>query len=80
MVPASQRLRSAVVEGRITLPPDRRLAEHAAKAVQRHGRRGWRLDRASRSPDDAIDGLIALCMALERAENRPAPVRLLGWL
>ena len=42
--------------------------------------RGWRLDRASRSPEDAIDGLIALCMALERCEARPEPVRVLGWV
>jgi hypothetical protein len=27
-----------------------------------------------------IDALIALAMAVERAEQRPEPVRLLGWL
>jgi hypothetical protein len=32
------------------------------------------------SSEDAIDGLVALCMALERAENRPESVRLVGWL
>lgn len=80
MTPASQRLRDAVVEGRLTLPPDPMLAKHAANAVQRHDRRGWRLDRPSRAPEDAIDGLIALCMALERCEARPEPVRLVGWL
>jgi hypothetical protein len=30
-----------------------------------------------RSP---IDGMIALCMALDRAEQRPESVRLLVWL
>ncbi len=78
MVPASQRLREAIVEGRITLPPDRELAVHAANAVQRHGRRGWRLDKPDRS--SPIDALVALAMALERAERRPEPVRLVGWL
>jgi hypothetical protein len=29
---------------------------------------------------DNIDAIIALCMALEAAENKPAPVELLGWL
>jgi hypothetical protein len=78
MVPASQRLREAIVEGRVTLPEDRTLAVHAANAVQRHGRRGWRLDRPDRS--SPIDGLIALCMALDRAEQRQEPARLVGWL
>jgi hypothetical protein len=27
-----------------------------------------------------IDAIIALCMALDRVENQPEPVRLLGWL
>ena len=58
--------------------PDRTLALHAANGVQRHGRRGWRLDKPDRS--SPIDGLVALAMALERAEHRPAPVRLLGWI
>ncbi len=78
MVPASQRLREAIVDGLLTLPPDRQLAVHAANAVQRHGRRGWRLDRPDRSAP--IDGLIALCMALDRAEQRAEPARLVGWV
>jgi hypothetical protein len=51
---------------------------HVASAVARHGRRGWRLDKAGRA--DKIDGCIALAMALDRLENRPAPTRLAGWL
>jgi hypothetical protein len=78
MVPASQRLREAIAENRITLPDDRQLALHAANAVQRHGRRGWRLERPDRS--SPIDGLIALAMALDRAEQRVEPARLVGWL
>ena len=40
--------------------------------------RGWRLERAHRSAP--IDAVIALAMALERAERKPEPVELLGWL
>jgi hypothetical protein len=51
--------------------------EHVASVVARHGRRGWRLDRA----DKPIDGVVALAMALDRAEQPAAePIRLLGWL
>jgi len=79
MVPASQALRDALVERRMVLPPDRELAEHAANAVQRQGRRGWRIDKPSREAN--IDAVIALCIALQRAENRPAPLRVLWcWL
>ena len=39
---------------------------------------GWRIDKAGRA--DKIDAVIALCMALDRTENRPAPTRLVGWL
>ena len=78
MVPASVRLHAAVVERRLVLPDDSELASHAAHAVARHSRRGWRLDKAGRT--DSIDGMIALCMALERAEQpAPEPARLVGW-
>ncbi len=79
MVPASIRLHAAITERRLTLPDDSQLASHAAQAVARHSRRGWRLDKANRA--DNIDGVIALCMALERAEQPPPePVQMLGWL
>jgi hypothetical protein len=51
---------------------------HAANAVARDTRRGWRIDKADRNAN--VDGLVALMMCLERAEARPEPVRLLGWL
>ena len=78
MIPASQRLYDAIVEGRLVHPNDPRLNAHVAAAVARHGRRGWRLDKASRA--DKIDAVVALAMALDRVENRPAPTRLVGWL
>ncbi len=78
MVPASIRLHAAIVEQRLTLPDDRELASHAAHTIARHSRRGWRLDKAS--PRDNMDGIVALAMALERAEVKPEPVELLGWL
>jgi phage terminase large subunit-like protein len=76
--PASDRLHRALIEGRLTLPPDPKLAEHATNVIQRHSRRGWRLDAPSRS--DNIDGIVALMMGLDRLEHRPEPVRLVGWL
>ena len=78
MIPASTRLHAAITQKRLTLPGDPELASHAAHAIARHSRRGWRLDKAART--DNIDALIALAMALERAEHRPDPVELLGWL
>jgi len=44
----------------------------------RHSRRGWRLDRPTRSI--TIDGVVALALALERTQDKPTPVELLGWL
>jgi hypothetical protein len=37
----------------------------------------WRLEGVSTTQ---IDGVIALAMAVERAEVKPETVRLLGWL
>ena len=78
MVPASQGLYDAIVEGRLVHPDDPRLNAHVAAAVARHGRRGWRIDKAGRA--DKIDAVVALCMALDRTENRPQPAQLIGWL
>jgi hypothetical protein len=38
----------------------------------------WRLDKSERSAQ--IDAVIALAMAIERAEHRPEPVKVLAWL
>jgi hypothetical protein len=78
MIPASARLHAAIVEQRLTLPPDPELARHASDAIARHSRRGWRVDKPG--PRTNIDAVIAMCMALERAEQKPEPVELLGWL
>lgn len=78
MVPASDRLYRAVIDQKLTLPADGLFARHAADAVARHSRRGWRIDKTRRA--DNIDAIIALCMALDRRDNQPEPAQLLGWL
>jgi phage terminase large subunit-like protein len=78
MIPASSRLHSAVIERRLTHPNDAELNRHIASAVARDSPRGWRLDKAHRRAQ--IDGVVALAMAVERAELRPESVSLLGWL
>jgi hypothetical protein len=78
MCPASERLYRAVVETRLCLPDDQTLREHAANATARHSRRGWRIDSPGRNVN--VDGVVALCMALEAVENRAAPAELVGWL
>jgi phage terminase large subunit-like protein len=78
MIPASERIYKAVIQGRITHPNDPDLNRHVASAVAKDGPRGRRLDKAHRSAQ--IDGVVALAMAVERAEAKPEPVRMLGWL
>jgi phage terminase large subunit-like protein len=78
LIPASERLRRAVTEGRLTHPNDPTLNRHVANAIAKDTPRGWRIDKAHRAAH--IDAVIALAMALERAEQKPEPVRLLGWL
>lgn len=78
MIPISNALYRAVVEKRITLPDNPELHAHAHQAIAKHGRRGWRLDKIHKT--DAIDGVIALAMALGALETQPAKVELLGWL
>ena len=77
MIPASQRLYDAVINEKLVLPDLPELAQHAAGAIAKQSRRGWRVDRLN--PRVEIDGVTALMMALDRLENRPAPVELLGW-
>jgi len=78
MVPASERLYAAVVERRLTHPNDPALNAHVAGAIAKQTPRGWRLDKSERAAQ--IDAVVALAMALERAEQPVRPARLVGWL
>jgi phage terminase large subunit-like protein len=78
MVPSSKRLYDAIRQKRLVLPDDDELREHAANTVAKHSRRGWRVDKPDlRTPND---GIVALCMALDRLESQPEPMRFIGWL
>jgi phage terminase large subunit-like protein len=76
--PASQALRDAIIQGKLTLPDDPELADQAAHTIALQRRRGWRIDKANRG--DNIDAIVALCMAWDRAQHKPEPVRLLGFV
>ena len=79
MTVASEGLHSAIVEKRIHHPGHPDLDRHIAQAIARKTGRGWRLDKAAR--DAQIDSVIALALAVERAQAaKPAQVELLGWL
>ena len=78
MGPASERLHAAIVEGRLSHPDDPVLNAHVRAAIARDTPRGWRIDKLKSR--DKIDAVVALAMAVEAAENRPAPVELLGWV
>jgi phage terminase large subunit-like protein len=78
MVPASEGLHAAVVEQRLRHPGHPALDRHVANAIAKATGRGWRLEKGGR--DVQIDAVIALAMAVERAQA-PRPVaRLLGFL
>ena len=78
MIPASAVLFDAITERRMTLPRSPELAQHAAGAIAKHSRRGWRIDKPNSRVH--IDGVIALCMAVDRHANQPAPAQLVGWI
>lgn len=78
VIPASARLHAAITERRLTLPADAELAQHAANAIAQHSRRGWRITKPTKRTH--IDGIVALMMALDRLENQPEPVQVLGWI
>lgn len=78
MVPASEALYAAIVERRLTHPNDPDLNAHVAGAIARQTPRGWRLDKSERSAQ--IDAVIALAMAVERADEPAQPARLVGWI
>ena len=73
MIPASQQLFDAVMEGRIVHDADAMLRSHADAAVARETGRGWRLDKDKAT--DHIDAMIALAMAVNYAvEDAGVPV------
>ena len=78
MVPASERLASVIIEGKLQHYGDPRLDAHIAAAVAKPSGRGWRLDKLGRT--DQIDGAIALCMAVERATVERPSFELLAWI
>jgi phage terminase large subunit-like protein len=76
--PASERLHRAVVEKRLKHPDHPDLNAHVHAAIAKTTRRGWKLYRADR--DSPIDAVIALAIALDRAEQKPEPVAFYGWV
>jgi phage terminase large subunit-like protein len=79
MIPASKRLHDAIIEQRLVHPDHPDMNRHVHAAIARNSRRGWRIDRPSPG-EEHVDGVIALCMCLDRASARPEPIQLLGWL
>lgn len=79
LVPAAKRRRSsnvgcAIPAIRCSMPtsaPRSRSRPHAARGSPHPG---------VRHTSNRIDAVIALTMAVDRVENRPEPVRLVGWL
>jgi phage terminase large subunit-like protein len=78
MTVASEGLHAAIVEKRLRHPGHTDLDRHVASAVAKKTGRGWRLDKAAR--DSQIDAVVALAMAVERAQYQPEPAQIVGWL
>jgi phage terminase large subunit-like protein len=78
MGPASERLHAAIVEGRLSHPDHPDLNSHVRQAIAEDTARGWRISKAKSR--DNIDAVVALAMAVEAAENRPAPLVFHGWV
>lgn len=78
MTAASEGLHAAIVERRLRHRGHAELDRHVAQAVARASGRGWRLDKSAH--DVQIDAVVALAMAVERAQYREAPAQLVGWV
>jgi phage terminase large subunit-like protein len=74
MVPASSRLFEAIRDKRVIHDGDPILAANVNAGVTVETDRGWRLTK--RKATDKIDALIALAVAVERAESAPKRRRL----
>ncbi len=80
-MPAGERLSAAILERRLRHPGDPILDAHVAAAVAKQTQRGARIAHAGgRDSAHRIGAVIALGMAVDRGENQPEPVRMLGWL
>ena len=78
VVPASEQLYSVIIERKLTHGDDPELNRHVAAAIAKQTPRGWRLDKSERAAQ--IDAVVALAMAVERAEQPVEPARVLGWI
>ncbi len=65
-------------EARLRHLGDEHVNAHVGQAIAEDTPRGWRISKAKSR--DNIDAVVAMAMAVEAAENKPAPVELLGWL
>lgn len=77
LVPATDRLHRAVSERRLTHPDDPALNRHLDGSMLRDTRRGVRLDKR---PGQKNDGMIALLLAVDRAEQPEHAATLLGFV
>ncbi|HWT23353.1 MAG TPA: hypothetical protein VN213_07585 [Solirubrobacteraceae bacterium] len=78
MTRCSENLHRLVVERRVRHVGHPTLDAHVANAIAKPTPRGRRLVKSADSAH--IDAVIALAMAAEMAEKRPAPVPVIGWL
>lgn len=79
MTAASENLYAAIISKRLTHPDHPDLNRHVAEAIAKQTGRGWRLEQSAH--DAQIDAVVALAMAVERADRpAPEPTRLIGWL
>jgi hypothetical protein len=62
----------------LAVPLSQLQRPHDQRQRRQDSTRGWRLEKRHRTA--SIDALVALALALERAEAKPQPVELLGWL
>ena len=78
MTVCSENLHRLVVEQRIRHPGDPELDRHVANAQAKPTPRGWRLVKSAEAAQ--IDGVIALAMAAERAEQHKPVAKVVGWI
>jgi len=75
---ASENLHSVIVSKRLVHPDHPELNAHVAGAVAKSTPRGWRLNKSADGVQ--IDAVVALMIAVERADQPAQPARLIGWL